>query len=392
MPEEIGRTAGAPLLTRAFVALTLSDLAYFTGAGVLVLATPLFATGPLGGGPTGVGLTVGAFSVTTLVLRPWAGRWTDRHGRRLMLVGGAAAFALLVLGHLLVSNLAGLALVRLTLGVAEACYFVAGFAALADLAPPGRAGEALSLNSLALYVGLGAGPLLGQALIDAGGYSAAWWGVSALMVLAAGLASTVPETRGTTGDSAPAPWLHPSALVPGAALGSGIIAMSAFMAFSALHSREIGVEPLALALAVFGATVVVCRLAFARLPDRVEPVRMVVAALIASAGGMLLIGAAPSAAGLLGGAIACGVGSAFVTPAVFALVFGRVPASERGSAAATVSLFLDLGLSSGPMLLGAVAALTALGPAFALVALVPAAGAVALVASAGRRPHAQPAA
>jgi MFS family permease len=335
-------------------------------------------------------LTVGAFSVTTLVLRPWAGRWTDRHGRRLMLVGGAAAFALLVLGHLLVSGLPGLALVRLTLGVAEACYFVAGFAALADLAPPGRAGEALSLNSLALYVGLGAGPLLGQGLIDVGGYPAAWWGVSALMVLAAGLAFTVPETRGTaTGDSAPAPLLHPEALVPGAALGSGIVAMSAFMAFSALHSREIGVEPIAVALAVFGATVVVCRLAFARLPDRVEPVRMVAAALVASAGGMVLIGAAPSAAGLLGGAIACGVGSAFVTPAVFALVFRTVPAGERGSAAATVSLFLDLGLSGGPVLLGAVAALTGLGTAFAVVALMPAAGAVTLVALAGRRPHAE---
>ena len=39
------------LLTPAFVALTLSDLAYFTAAGVLLAATPLFVSGPLSGGP-----------------------------------------------------------------------------------------------------------------------------------------------------------------------------------------------------------------------------------------------------------------------------------------------------------------------------------------------------
>ena len=39
---------------------------------------------------------------------PWAGRWTDRHGRRWLLVGGAAAFAVVTLGHLVVDGLVGL--------------------------------------------------------------------------------------------------------------------------------------------------------------------------------------------------------------------------------------------------------------------------------------------
>ena len=48
---------------------------------------------------------------------------------------------------------------RLVLGVAEAFFFVAAFeAAPADLAPPGRAGEVLSFNSLALYLGIALGP------------------------------------------------------------------------------------------------------------------------------------------------------------------------------------------------------------------------------------------
>ena len=35
------------LFTAAFVALTLSDLAYFMGAGALIGVTPFFVTGPL---------------------------------------------------------------------------------------------------------------------------------------------------------------------------------------------------------------------------------------------------------------------------------------------------------------------------------------------------------
>ena len=375
-----------PLLTRAFVTLTLSDLAYFTAAGVLLLATPLFAAGPLGGDTAAVGLAMGSFSVTTLLLRPWVGRWTDRHGRRTLLVGGAAGFAVVVLAHLLVTGLAGLVVVRLALGVAEACYFVAGFAALADLAPPARAGEALSLNSLALYVGIGAGPLLGQGVLELGGYAAAWWTASGLAAVATGLALAVPETHGVAEADAPdTPLLHRATIGPGIALGCGVLAMSGFMAFSVLLAKEVDARPWSLALLLFGTTVVVCRTVFARLPDRVEGTRMTTAALAMSATGMLLIGTFPSAAGLLAGAVACGVGSAFVTPAIFGLVFRTVPEAERGSAAASISLFLDLGLSGGPMLLGALAAATDLPWGFALVGLVPAVGALTLTAMRPRR-------
>src|ERR1700710_423272 len=180
------------LFTPAFVALTLSDLAYFIAGGALIGVTPFFVVGPLGGDPAAVGLAVGAFSLTTLVLRPLAGRWADRHGRRPLLIGGAALFALLVGGHLLVTGLALLVALRLLLGAAEALYFVAGFAALADLAPPGRAGEALSYNSLALFLGIATGPSIGQALLAFGGFPLVWAGIGSLLLLATVLAARVP--------------------------------------------------------------------------------------------------------------------------------------------------------------------------------------------------------
>src|SRR3954452_22216214 len=266
------------LFTAAFVALTLSDLAYFVAGGMLVGVTPVFVTGPLGSGEAGVGFAVGAFSVTTLLMRPLAGRWTDRHGRRPPLIGGALLFAVLVLGHLVVTNLAWLMVLRLLLGVAEALYFVAGFAALADLAPPGRAGEALSYNSLALYLGLATGPMIGQALLGRGGFALAWIGASLLLVVAAILAGRVPETlQAGLAPGPPPPLIHRAALVPGLGLFTGVAAVSGFLAFASLHAAHLGLDLWSTVLGVFGVVVVGCRILFAKLPDRMAPLRLAAA-------------------------------------------------------------------------------------------------------------------
>src|SRR5919205_1273786 len=369
------------LFTAAFVALTLSDLAYFVAGGVLIAVTPFFVAGPLGGGPAAVGVAVGAFSMTTLVLRPLAGRWADRHGRRPLLIGGALLFALLVMGHLLVTDLTWLVVLRLLLGGAEALYFVAGFAALADLAPPGRAGEALSYNSLALYLGIATGPIIGQGLLGWGGFPLVWAGVGVLLAVAALLAARVPETlQPASGPSPSSPLIHPAALVPGLGLFIGVAVVGGFMAFASLHAARLGLHLWSTVRGFLGVFVVPCRILFATLPDRVPPLRLAAAALGASSAGLVLIAAVPAAWSLFAGATLLAIGTAFLTPAVFAAIFSRVPPTQRGSAAGTASVFIDLGLGGGPVVLGLIAAASGIPTAF-LTAAGLAAGGVVLLAS-----------
>lgn len=66
------------LVTPAFVALAVAELAYFLAAGMAIPLTPRFATGPLGADALGSGIAYGAFGVTALLLRPFAGRLSDR--------------------------------------------------------------------------------------------------------------------------------------------------------------------------------------------------------------------------------------------------------------------------------------------------------------------------
>ena len=371
-PDEASR-----LFTPAFVALSLAELAYFTAGGLTIPITPLFAYGPLAASPVGVGVAVGAFSVTALVLRPYAGRLSDRIGRRPLLVGGALAFAGVLAAHALVEQLAVLVALRLLLGMAEAFFFVAGFAAVADLAPEGRTGEALSFNSLSLYLGIAVGPLVGQFLLEWGGFALAWAGGAGLGVVAAVLASRIPETvRSTGAEAPPTPLINRAALAPSLILFTAIAGMGGFFAFLAIYATSnLRLDGAGTVLLLFGLIVVTTRVAFAKLPDRVPPFRLATFALGLCASGLLVAGVVGSAIGLYVGAAILAVGVAFTTPAMFAAIFSRVGPSERGSASGTASLFIDLGFGGGPMLLGVISGAAGIPAAFVVAAVLASLGA-----------------
>jgi MFS family permease len=94
---------------------------------------------------------------------------------------------------------------------------------------------------------------------------------------------------------------------------------------------------------------------------------------------LTITAAVPAAWSLLVGAAVLAVGVAFLTPSVFAVVFSLVPACERGSAAGTASVFIDLGLGGGPMLLGLVAAGSGIPAAFLVAAVLAALGGALLL-------------
>ena len=377
---------GGRLFTAAFVALGVCELAYFTAAGMLLGVTPFFVTDELDGGKAAVGLAVGAFSVTALVLRPWSGRLSDRRGRRPLLIGGAALCAVVILGHVVVDELWLLVVLRLLLGAAEALFFVAGFAMLADLAPEGRTGEALSFNSLALYTGVAVGPVLGQTLLDHGGFDWVWGGAAALVAAAALLAARIPETWDRPDEEAPAaPLFHPAVLAPGFALLTGVAGMAGYFAFASLRADELGLDAWSLVLFLIGAVVVTCRIVFAKVPDRHPPRPLGAAALGLCALGLGISALVASQAGLLVGAAVLAVGISFLTPAVFTAIFTAVPPSERGAAAGTASVFIDLGLGGGPMVLGLVAGSFSTPAAFLVAACLSVVGGGVLLRAGGRR-------
>lgn len=363
------------LVTALFVRLTAAELAYFTAAGIAIYALPKYVTGPVGSDEAGAGVAFGAFAVTALILRPFTGRLSDRWGRRPLLIGGASlgAAAMLVTAG---TDVLGLVVaLRLVTGVAEAAFFVAAFAALADLAPPSRMGEALSYNSLGLYIGIALGPPLGEVLVERAGFVVAWLGAAALCLLAAAVAFSLGETRPMQpATQAPRGLIHWPAMPVAVGFLSSVVAMGGFLAFTSLHADAVGLANTSLPLIVYGATVVICRIVFARVPDRVPSLLLGSLALVVIGAGLTFAALWRAPAGILAGAALMAVGVAFSTPAFFSAVFATASPAQRGTASGTASAMLDLGLGAGPILLGFVAQGAGIAWAFALAGAVAFAG------------------
>ena len=376
MTEEVrGDAAGGRLLTPAFVLLGLADLAYFTSVGVAILTLPLYVTGPVGSDEAGAGLAFGAFGVTALVCRPFAGRLSDRLGRRpLMLVGSLLAGLGMVLMPV-VEALPWVIALRLLQGVAEAAFFVAGFAMLADLAPPDRMGEALSYNSLGLYLGISFGPPLGELLLETWSIEVAWYGATALSVLAAVLVLALPEPVRELDDEGHGRLIHRPAVPLALGFFASLAAVSGFLAFASLYARDIDMSNTSLALFTYGCVIVVLRVAFAKVPDRLPSLPLAVASLVAIGIGLVVIALWQQPIGLLAGVVVMAAGVTFATPAFFAAIFATARPSERGAASGTASAFIDLALGFGPIALGLVADAFAIPAAFAVGAAIAFAGA-----------------
>src|SRR5687768_5901344 len=116
---------------------------------------------------------------------------------------------------------------RLLSGAGEAFFFTGASVAIADLAPEERRGEAVSFFSLALYIGIGVGPFLGEVLIDAAGFGWTWVVTAALSVASGLVALLIPETKPATGGAGGRTRLwHPAAILPATALLAAVSAQA----------------------------------------------------------------------------------------------------------------------------------------------------------------------
>ncbi len=385
----------ARLFTREFATLSAAVLVFFVAGGILLPVTPLYTQEVLLGDRIAVGIVIGAFAVASLLMRPFAGRLTDRRGRRIALLLGATVSIVATVGHLFAGSIEILILMRLVLGAGEALFFVAGIAAATDLAPSHRRGEAISLISLSLYLGIAIGPILGEWILDGLGYAAVWVVTAALYVISVGLSLVVRETLRADEDSegvtvAPRkhPLIHPRGIEPGLLALCGVWGMGPFFAFLPLLVEDLDLGSSGPYFGVFAIVVVALRLLGARLPDRIGAARLSGTAFVATAIGLLVSGLAvarivPVSEGLYLGTILFGAGVAFTLPAILAMAVVGIRPDERGAVVGTAGLFVDAAFGLSPAVLGVVATLTDYPATFLLSAAIAAVGAAYLLV---RRP------
>lgn len=378
------------LITVPFVVVTAAALAFFMYIGALIPLVPLYIEGPIGSGEFAVGLNVALFAIAAVAARPSIGRLAEARGRRFVIVLGGLIAAVGAFGMGQADQLIGVLAFRVLTGVGEAAVFVGCATLIADLSPAARRGEGASYFSVAVFSGLGVGPVFGEWLLDDTMFERAFVAAAVFALLSALIGSFAPA-RVLPPDHdpdrvAPAPvvrsgwqrWVHPSALLPGIVLALGVGSLTTFFLFVPDYSRTVGLSSSGALFLVYASISLVVRLFFAKLPDRLGPRRAVSMALVNYMIGLAVVTLVAQAWALFVAAAFVGMGAAFTYPALMALAVNPVPDAERAAAVSSFTMFFEIGSAVSGVAVGLLGELIGKRPAFLAGVVFPAIGLVVL--------------
>lgn len=380
----------ATRLGPAFAGVFAVTFCGLVAVGAVLPVLPRYVHGPLDAGNVAVGIVIGSYAVTGLLLRPVAGRLADHRGRKPTVLLGSILVALGGFMYLLPFGVPSLIAARLFLGAGEGAVFTASSAWIVDLAPPGRRGRVIGLYGLSVWAGLSIGPLIGEVILNDCGYTWVWIFAGAVPLLGTLIALRLPDPFHRLPHPAEAPrsLIEREAVRPGIALALAALGYSTVAAFVVLHLDARGIGHGATVFGAFATMVVLTRLIGGDLPDRVGPARVATVAAVVEAIGLATIAFSQSLAAAFAGALAMGAAFSLLYPSLSLIVVGRVQDTRRGAALGTFTAFFDGGIGFGAPIAGAMAAMSSYEGAFLLAAAIAlvSAAMIALVIAPQARP------
>ncbi|QRO02643.1 MFS transporter [Archangium violaceum] len=398
------------LLRRVEVLVFFTVFLDLVGFGIVIPMLPLYVQS-MGGSARTVGVLLGCFSFTQLLATPLLGKYSDRYGRRpvilLSLVANALAMGLFALAshqHLLPLLFLSRILAGATSGNLAACQ-----AALADLSTPETRARAMGRLGAGIGLGLVLGPLFGGLLAEWG----AWFPPLAAGVLALlgalGVLFFMPETHRAEAHSTPKSASRFTALRetprPRALT---LVLLLYFLVFLTMTTYQVALallvqtrlgwssKEVGYVFALMGGLgFIIQGVLIGPLSRAVGEVRLLVLGTLLLCAGMLGVSLASAPLPLIGAVVLVGMGMGFIQPLLSSLASQAANPSYLGVTLGLAQSSGGLARTVGPVASGAL--YSSLGPSVPFAAGAIAAFVAALLASLlnreglGREPHPKPA-
>lgn len=308
-----------------------------------------------------VGIVMGSFAIGLLTSRQWLAKLADSRGRKLVLLIGMAAVALVPLGYLMTQDLHWLIALRAVHGISIAAFALAYSALVVDFSPPEHRGELIGYMSLVNPVGLALGPAIG-------GFVQEWFGFAPMFLAAAGMGMVglfcTAQVRESNSDQGKAQatnqfWsllLDPRIRVPAIILLLIGLTFGTLSTFVPLYIKSVGVN---LNTGLFYTAAAVAsfaiRLVVGPASDRYGRGPFISISLVFYTLSMVLLWRAQDAITFLVAGAIEGAGSGTLIPMMAALMADRSQPHERGRTFGVCMVGFDVGIALAGPVLGAFA-------------------------------------
>jgi MFS family permease len=316
-----------------------------------------------------LGITIGAFAVGLLAVRPIVGKWADTRGRKFVLVLGTAVVAIAPIGYLAFTSMPLLVLIRAFHGISIAAFTTAYSALVVDFSPPQQRGEIIGYMSLVNPIGIALGPALGGYLQQGDRYPEifgisilcgliAWWGSTQMPKIRSGL---MPPNFDRSEDRSQAPSIRQILTNPALNIPALVLLLVGFP-FGAVHTfvplyiqaSNINFNP-GLFYTIAAMASFCTRLIIGRKSDLHGRGVFIAGSLCFYTAGIACLATAQGELSFISAAILEGLGTGTLIPMVVALVSDRVSLHHRGQALSVCTAGLDLGIALAAPIFGAVA-------------------------------------
>ena len=373
-PRAVGERRPFAMLVPIMVVV----LSAFLIIGVALPVLPLHVNHGLGLGTFVVGLVAGSQFAASLISRVWSGAYADTRGAKgAVVVGLLTATAggilyLLSLGFVGTPRVSVSILLvgRALLGGAESFIMTGALSWGLALVGAQSAGKVIAWVGTAMFAALAVGAPIGTALYGIGGFAVVGLATTLVplvaLLFAAPLSAVPPQGghRPSLTTVAGAVWM------PGLGAALSSIGFGAILAFSALLFADRGWLPVWLPFSAFATSLIVARVLFGKLPDRLGGARVALVTVFVEAAGLALIWWGPAEIWAAVGAVLTGIGYSLVYPGFGVEAVRRAPPQSRGLAMGAYTAFLDVALGLGSPALGLIAGSAGLGAVFLASAVV----------------------
>ncbi|MBP3040797.1 MFS transporter [Bacillaceae bacterium Marseille-Q3522] len=344
--------------TQDFILICAANFFIFLGFQMTLPTIPLFVK-HLGGSDQLIGLVVGVFTFSALLIRPNAGHALETKGRRFVYLTGLAIFVIAVGSYGFLPSILLLFVMRMVQGVGWGYSTTASGTIATDLIPAKKRGQGMGYFGLTASIALAFGPSLGLALAGTLTFIQLFL-VCALLGLTALLLSSRIHYKKVEENEHKAVALkwdiyEKSALRPSILLFFITIPFGGIASFLPLYAVEKGVEGIQIYFLIYAAALMFTRTFAGRLYDKKGHGAVFIPGTIMIVTAMLLLSWLPNATVLFFAAFCYGIGFGCVHPALQAWSVEKAPPSRRGMANATFFSFFDLGVGIGAILFGQIA-------------------------------------
>ncbi len=345
------------ILTANFLFLFIALFLGIVSLTSLYFILPIYLV-HIGEREVSAGISVGVFTVCTIILRPLMGKYIDRYGCKKVLLMGIGIYALSSFFYTISATSLSIYIIRAVQGAGWGAFFISSYTLASRLAPALRQGETLGYFTSAPPIGMAVGPIIGESIYLQWGYFESFLMSGTIATIALIFCALVKEPSFRSNHQLAGPLISRFALFPSTIVLLIHVTLGAVITYLPLLSQDRGIARAGVFFTVYGVIIIITRPLGSKAIDRYGYKLLLIPSLASLGLSMIMVAFLANMYYLIFAAVLFGLGFSLSLPALMALCIALCPEEERARAMATFTASIDVGIGFGSLGIGIILAIS----------------------------------